>query len=189
MILYKNKHFITRSDAPDTDFMGDADFVIPDDSELAEKVISLYPNFEIVTHKGSVTDVIEIEPVVTPEQLEARKENRIQESKLMLSKWLNDNPLLYTDGNYYSCTEEKQSLLNSNLASYERSIAGGFDYQLRWNSTGCECVPWNYDSLRALSLTIAAYVAPKISIQQAIEIQIRSCTTLEEVNSVEISYD
>ena len=32
MVLYKDKRFVTRSDAPDTDFMGDADFVVPDDS-------------------------------------------------------------------------------------------------------------------------------------------------------------
>lgn len=65
MILYKDKRFVTRSDAPDTDFMGDADFVIPDDSELAEKIISLYPNFDFVLDEnGNIADVIETsEPI------------------------------------------------------------------------------------------------------------------------------
>ena len=67
MILYKDKRFVTRSDAPNTDFMGDADFVVPDDSELAEKIIRLYPNFEFVfDDNGRPVDVIETEPAPVP---------------------------------------------------------------------------------------------------------------------------
>ena len=67
MVLYKDKRFVTRSDAPDTDFMGDADFVVPDDSELAEKIIRLYPNFEFVfDDDGNITDVVEMEPAPVP---------------------------------------------------------------------------------------------------------------------------
>ena len=63
MILYKDKRFVTRSDAPDTDFMGDADFVVPDDSETAQKIIGLYPNFDFVLNgTGNIVDVMEIEP-------------------------------------------------------------------------------------------------------------------------------
>ena len=64
MVLYKDKHFVTRSDAPDTDFMGDADFVVPDNSELAEKIVSLYPNFDFVfDDDGNIADVTATEPV------------------------------------------------------------------------------------------------------------------------------
>ena len=67
MILYKDKCFVTRSDEPNTDFMGDADFVVPDDSELAEKIIQLYPNFEFVfDDNGKPVDVIETEPAPVP---------------------------------------------------------------------------------------------------------------------------
>ena len=67
MVLYKDKRFVTRSDAPDTDFMGDADFVVPDDSELAEKIIRLCPNFEFVfDDNGQPVDVIETEPEPSP---------------------------------------------------------------------------------------------------------------------------
>ena len=67
MILYKDKRFVTRSDEPNTDFMGDADFVVPDDSELAEKIIRLYPNFEFVfDDNGKPVDVIETEPAPVP---------------------------------------------------------------------------------------------------------------------------
>ena len=121
--------------------------------------------------------------------LEECKEEKIALSKLMLSEWLANNPMLYSDGNYYSVTEEKQSLLNSNLASYERATAAGIPYPLKWNSTGAECTEWEYTDLTALSLSIAAYVAPKVSTQQAVEVQIRACETKEEVDGVVISYE
>ena len=121
--------------------------------------------------------------------ISAEKLAKITESKTKLAEWLANNPLLYSDGKYYSVTEEKQSLLNSNIASYERAKALGIDYPLKWNSTGEECVEWSYTNLVALSLTIAAYVAPKVSKQQSIEISIKSCENTEDLDRIVISYD
>ena len=190
MILYNNKHFAARSDHPNDDWVGNADYVIPDGSELAEKILRLYPNFEIVTDdNGNIVDVTETEPDVATEEIEAHKTKRIQESKILLAKWLNDNPMLYTDGKYYSVTEEKQALLNGNLASYERATKAGIEYPLKWNSTGEECIEWSYDDLLTLSLSIAAYVAPKVAKQQNIELVIKACETMDEINAVVIDYD
>ena len=117
------------------------------------------------------------------------KQEKIDISKQLLADWIENNPMLYTDGKYYSVTAEKQSLLNGNLASYERAKAINVEYPLKWNSTGSECVSWDYTDLLALSLTIAGYVAPKVSKQQAIELQIKACTTVDELNEIVISYD
>ena len=122
-------------------------------------------------------------------ELQLAKEAKITESKEKLAEWLSRNPMLYTDGNYYSVTEEKQALLNSNLASYERAKAAGIDYPLKWNSTGAECTEWEYSELLALSLSIAAYVAPKVAMQQAIELEIKAAETLEQLDKVVISYE
>lgn len=121
--------------------------------------------------------------------LDVLKVDKIEMSKAMLAEWLEDNPMLYTDGKYYSVTAEKQSLLNGNLASYERAKTVGVEYGLKWNSTGSECVSWDYTDLLTLSLTIAGYVAPKVSKQQEIELQIKACTTVDEVNEIVINYD
>ena len=65
MILYKDKRFVTCSDAPNTDFMGDADFVIPDDSETAQKIIGMYPNFDFVLgDDGNIVYVTATEPAL-----------------------------------------------------------------------------------------------------------------------------
>ena len=132
-------------------------------------------------------EVVPISPM--PEDIEGAKAYKIMESKDKLAEWLANHPLTYKDGKQYSVTAEKQSLLNGNLASYERAKAINVEYPLKWNSTGSECTPWDYTDLLTLSLTIAGYVAPKVSKQQAIELQIKACTTVEEVNEIVINYD
>lgn len=124
-----------------------------------------------------------------PADLDAAKKQRIAESKIQLAVWLENHPMQYTDGKYYSVTEEKQSLLNNNLTSYERAVEADIPYPLKWNATGEECVEWVYEDLVALSLAIAAYVAPKVAMQQAVEIEINACTTMEELAEVVINYD
>ena len=195
MVIFKNKQFVKCEEFPDTDFTGNADWVLDDNdeknAEIEEKIIELYPNFELVLNDdgSKIIDVVATEPVVTAEEIEAYKTKRIQESKILLAKWLNDNPILYTDGKYYSVTEEKQALLNGNLARYERATKAGVEYPLKWNSTGEECTEWNYNDLLTLSLSIAAYVAPKVAIQQNIELDIKACETMDEINAVVIDYD
>ena len=127
--------------------------------------------------------------IPTTKDIDICKQEKIEMSKQLLAEWLESNPMLYTDGKYYSVTAEKQSLLNGNLASYERAKAINVEYPLKWNSTGSECVSWDYTDLLALSLTIAGYVAPKVSKQQEIELQIKACTTVDELNEIVINYD
>lgn len=146
-------------------------------------------DFEPLKYKYVDGAFIENPDYVPPDTLSPLKIAKIEESKTKLAQWLANNPLLYSDGKYYSVTEEKQSLLNSNIASYERAKALGIDYPLKWNSTGEECVEWSYADLVALSLTIAAYVAPKVSKQQPIEISIKSCENTEDLDRIMISYD
>lgn len=120
--------------------------------------------------------------------LDEEKTAKIAESKVKLAEWLHKNPMLYTDGKYYAVTEEKQSLLNNNLTSYERAQDTGITYPLKWNATGEECVEWEYTDLVGLSLAIAAYVAPQVARQQAVEIEIKACETAEQLAEVVVYY-
>lgn len=126
-----------------------------------------------------------------PEDIEDAKAYKITESKGKLAEWLANHPMTYKDGKQYSVTAEKQSLLNGNLSSYERAqgASPSIKYPLRWNATGEECTEWEYEDLVGLSLAIAAYVAPKVAEQQAVEIAINACSTIEELNEVAISYE
>ena len=144
-----------------------------------------YKTTKVVREVGEVV----LNPEYTDTSLEECRVRKIQETKVKLAEWLENNPYLYKDGKYYSVTEEKQALLNGNLASYERATNAGIEYPLRWNSTGSECVEFSYSDLLALSLSIARYVAPKVSIQQSIELQIKTCETIEQIDAIEINYD
>lgn len=67
MILYNDGSYTINTAFPDTDFLGNADHVIPDGSELAEKILALFPDFVIVTDdNGNITDVSATEPAPVP---------------------------------------------------------------------------------------------------------------------------
>ena len=67
MILYKDKSFICNPEHPNDDWVGNADYVVPDGSELAEKIIALCPHFEFVfDENGSIADIKEIEHAPAP---------------------------------------------------------------------------------------------------------------------------
>ena len=69
MIIFKDKSFLKMDLYPNTDWLGNADFILDDndesDAELEAKIISLYPNFEFVfDDDGNIADVVETsEPI------------------------------------------------------------------------------------------------------------------------------
>ena len=69
MIVRKDKSFLKLGIYPNTDWIGDADWVLDDndekDAEIEEKIISLYPNYDFVLDDdGNISDVVETsEPI------------------------------------------------------------------------------------------------------------------------------
>lgn len=160
--------------------------------ELSNHNAAAKPGEELWTVKKQEDcyEVVSDGTVPSEEQsLEPIKNNKISESKTALSAYLASHPLQWSDGKYYSVTSEKQALLTSNLALYQISASAGQPFKLTWNSTGDECVEWTYEELAALALAIGTYVKPFVSRQQELEIAIKACTTMEELNAIEINYD
>lgn len=89
MVVFRNKQFVKCEEFPDTDFTGNADWVLDDndekDAELEAKIISLYPNFEFVfDDDGNIADVTATEPAeklpeITLEQRVTATENAVEE--------------------------------------------------------------------------------------------------------------
>ena len=72
MVVFRNKQFVKCEEFPDTDFTGNADWVLNDndesDAEIEEKIIKLYPNFDFVLDgDGNIADVTATEPVPVKE--------------------------------------------------------------------------------------------------------------------------
>ena len=68
MIVYESKFFAKSEKYPDTDWIGDADWVLddndPKEAGLEELIIAFYPNFDIITdNNGKISDIIATEPV------------------------------------------------------------------------------------------------------------------------------
>lgn len=108
MVVYKDKRFIKCDLFPNTDWIGDADFILDDndekDSKIEEKIISLYPNFEFVFDDGEseILDVIKTtEPI----------ENIISQKKAELSAECEKVIVAGVDVNdaHYSLTIEDQA--------------------------------------------------------------------------------
>ena len=135
-------------------------------------------------------EIVQGDPFPTDDSLvKESAQFKIAESKTALSEYLASHPLQWTDGKYYSVTSDKQSLLTSNLSLYQLAVSNGQPFKLTWNSTGDECVEWGYEELAALALAIGTYVKPFVAHQQELELDIKACTTMEELDAIEINYD
>lgn len=139
------------------------------------------------TYRNVTTGQLLSEEMAKPTLAES-KAARIAQSKQDLADYLAAHPLTWTDGQSYSVTAEKQSLLTSQIALYQTAQSAGQPYTLRWNPTGGECTEWTIADLSALALAIGAYVQPLVSYQQAKEVEINACTTPEELAAVVVDY-
>ena len=168
--------------------------------------VTIYRKFDNaveLSNDGSVYIEPEIPKPVTPppyvpteeeiaEQLQYTKDDKIIQSKYMLSEYLDANPLVSKCHNgiegKYNVNSEKQSLMANNYLTY--TIAKQFDpsAKLTWNETGKECEEWTEQEYLQLLLEASAYVKPLVSKQQKYEVEINACTTIEEVEAIEIDY-
>lgn len=123
------------------------------------------------------------------EPIENLKLEKISLSKSALESYLQSHPIQWTDGKFYSITREKQQQLTSKLFAASAAKQTGTEYDLKWNSTGDECVVWTLEELFKLAFYIDSHVTALVSYQQALEKQINACQTAEEIESIVINYD
>lgn len=142
---------------------------------------------ELQIEDGVLVGVTPVDP--PPPDLEPLKADRIAKSKSDLAAYLESHPLLWTDGNYYSITEEKQRQLTSKLAVAQAKATLGVPYVLKWNTTEEVCVPWELSDLYSLAFAIDERVTALVSYQQTQEVAMRDATTLDELNTIEVDYD
>jgi len=136
----------------------------------------------------SITVVEEfVPPLLSGMTLTQLKIEKIIQSKQQLAEFLENNPLLYNN-EYYSVTQEKQSLLTSAIAAYQLKIQAGIPAVLKWNTTGDVCREFTLEEITGLVVAITEYVQPRVEKQQALEVQINNCTTVEELDGIVIDY-
>lgn len=130
--------------------------------------------------------LIENEGIYTLEQL---KQKKIYQSKIELEKYLQNNPLKWIDGKFYSITSEKQQWLTSKLFAATVAKQNNQGYTLTWNDSGDICKEWELEDLWNLAFAIDERVTKLVTYQQQKEIEINNCQTQEELDSIIIDYD
>nr|DAK68515.1 MAG TPA: protein of unknown function (DUF4376) [Caudoviricetes sp.] len=167
--------------------------IIPENMKIPESFPFVDIEVKEIEGVQTVVGMTGHEIVVNEEEVKAKVAEaakvKVAESKTALSEYLAAHPLQWTDGKYYSVTSEKQALLTSNLSLYQLAVSNGQPFKLTWNSTGDECVEWVYKELASLALAIGTYVKPFVARQQELELDIKACTTMEELDAIEINYD
>ena len=157
-----------------------------------EKLFFQYNGFVTLEEDGSVTpntQAWEEWKGAQSDPLAQAREEKIAQSKADLAAYLAAHPLLWTDGQHYSITAEKQAQLTSKLAVAQAKAAMGVPYELKWNTTEEVCVPWELSDLYDLAFAIDQRVTALVSYQQEKEVEIRSAETQEVLDAIEVDYD
>lgn len=117
------------------------------------------------------------------------KEERVAQSKSDLETYLLENPLQWTDGQYYAITAEKQNQLTSKLMAATVAQQMSTEYHLTWNSTGDVCTEWNLSDLYALAFAIDKRVTGLVTYQQTKEIEINNANSIDELDTIIVDYN
>lgn len=140
-----------------------------------------------------ITKLIEV-PDIRSLPLDEAKTRRIQESCDALENYLATHPITSTCHSgveaQYSITEKKQAYLQAMILMTTTAAQNGIEYQPSWNATGEECTyDWTIEELQMLAVEIESVVRPLVSHQQSIETMIRSAETMDELCTIEISFE
>lgn len=175
MIIYKNKNYMIDSFYKNTNFTGDADFVLDDekDAELVNKITALYPNYDFVLdNDGNLIDVVEIsEPV----------EEIIFLKKQELSKACESAILSGVDiGNaHYSLTLEDQANI---LALTPLAQAGNSVF---YHQDGEMCREYSSDEFNEIVNVVTAHKTLQTTYCNLLMRQVEEMSDVEEVKAVE----
>ena len=172
MILYNNKHFATRSDHPNDDWVGNADYIIPDGSELAEKILRLYPNFEIITDDGgNIVDVVKIDETVKNAISQKKSELSAECEKVIVSG-------VDVGDAHYSLTLEDQANI---LALTPLAQAGNSVF---YHSDSNMCCEYSSDEFLAVVNAVTVFKTLQTTYCNLLMRQVETMTDAEEIRAV-----
>ena len=176
MVVFKNKQFVKCEEFPDTDFTGNADWVLDDndekDAEIEEKIISLYPNFDFVLgDDGNIADVIETkEPV----------ERIISQKKSELSAECEKTIVAGVDVGdaHYSLTIEDQANILAWMAVAQTGKA------VPYHQDGQPCRIYSSEEFMEVANAAVAFKTAQTTYCNLLMRQVEAMTDVDEVKAV-----
>ena len=177
MILYNDKRFITNSEYPDTDWVGDADYILNDndkkDAELEAKIIELYPNFEIVLNDdgSKIVDVVAtsepIDKVISQKKAELSAEC---EKAIVAGVDVGDA--------HYSLTIEDQANILAWMAVAQTGKA------VPYHQDGQPCRIYTAEEFMEVANTAVAFKTAQTTYCNLLMRQVEAMTDVDEVKAV-----
>lgn len=142
---------------------------------------------DIQTAKKGIEDIDnQINP--KPNTFEEMKNFKQADNNKVLADFLDANPILWTDGEYYGVTQEDQNELALNLNQYQLTVSAGQESVLQWHPKHKACRDFTLEEFTSLILAIKSFVYPYVQHCQDIKTQIYSAINEEELNSIIIEY-
>ena len=173
MIIYNDKHFITNSDHPEDDWIGNADWVIPDDSELAKKIKELYPNFEFVfDDNGNISDVVETSEPINEVISQKKSELSAECEKAIIAG-------VDVGDAHYSLTIEDQANI---LALTPLAQAGNSVF---YHSDSNMCCEYSPDEFNKIVNAVTAHKTLQTTYCNLLMRQVEEMSDVEEIKAVE----
>ena len=174
MVIYSKNRllYLIDSEYPDTDFQGDADYVIPDDSELAFKMQMYYPHVKLVTDENeNLIDIIEYYSI------EELKENKKQEINQACSS------LIYSgydyNGEHYDLSDEDQI----NMLAWSSIAQQGSP--VPYHSSGNPCRIYTSEEFLGLVAAVTSFKTYNLTYCNLLKQQVNEMTDGEAVSAVE----
>ena len=171
MVIYKDLRWVSNSDYPDTDFQGDADYVVSDGSELALKLQMYYPHAKLVTDENeNLIDIIEYYSI---EELKEVKKQEINQAC---------SSLIYSgydyNGEHYDLSDEDQinMLAWSSVAQQGNSVP--------YHSSGNPCRIYTSEEFLSLVAAITSFKTYNLTYCNLLKQQVDEMTDSEEVKAV-----
>ena len=173
MILYKNKCYTTNSDHPDDDWVGNADWVVPDGSELAEKIKAAYPYFEFILDDES--NLIDVE--ITNEPIE----NIISQKKAELSAECEKAIISGVDVGdvHYSLTIEDQANILAWMAVAQTGKS------VPYHCDGQPCRIYSSEEFMEVANAAVAYKTHHTTYCNLLMRQVEAMTDVDDVKAVQ----
>lgn len=176
MVVFRNKQFVKCEEFPDTDWIGDADWVLDDndekDAELEAKIISLYPNFDFVFGEdGKISDVIETSEPINEVISQKRAELSGECEKAIVAG-------VDVGDAHYSLTIEDQANILAWMAVAQTGKA------VPYHSDGNPCVIYSAEDFLKVANAAVAFKTAQTTYCNLLMRQVEDMTNVDEVKAV-----
>lgn len=177
MVIYKDLRWVSNSEYPDTDFQGDADYVVSDDSELAFKMQMYYPHAKLITDDDD--NLIDIEEYYTVEELKSMKKQEINQSC---------NKLIHSgydyNGEHFDLTNEDQINMMASLKKAESGLSVRY-HSSKPNEEGSNpCRLYSAEEFIQIATAITKFKEDNLTYCNLLKLQVDEMTDEEEIKSV-----